>query len=158
MTAPRPLAARLEGLREGLDAARLPPPSVVETPDLSIATGRRVGTEVAALPVRRRPTALACGSDLLALGVLRSLSTAGVRVPDDVAVVGYDDIRFAAAAPVPLTSVRLPAELMGRTAAELLFEEIDAPREHFHRHVVFTPELVVRESSVGTTTRARRRR
>jgi LacI family transcriptional regulator len=68
-------------------------------------------------------------------------------VPRDVAIVGYDDIDFAAAAAVPLSSVRQPREQLGRTAAELLLEEANSPGRHEHRHVIFQPDLVVRESS-----------
>ena len=77
---------------------------------------------------------------------------AGVGVPDDLAIVGYDDIEFAAAAAVPLTSVRQPAVTMGALAAELLLEEIDAEATsapHEHRRVVLQPELVVRHSSLA---------
>jgi LacI family transcriptional regulator len=76
---------------------------------------------------------------------------AGVGVPDDLAIVGYDDIEFAAAAAVPLTSVRQPAVTMGALAAELLLEETEAqdtPGGHEHRRVVLQPELVVRSSSL----------
>ena len=68
-------------------------------------------------------------------------------MPDDLAVVGYDDIDFAAAAAVPLTSVRQPRELLGRTAARLLLEEAAGDPGHEHRHVQFQPELVVRAST-----------
>jgi LacI family transcriptional regulator len=71
----------------------------------------------------------------------------GVNVPRDITIVGYDDIDFAAAAAVPLTSVRQPREQLGRAAAQLLLEEANEPRLHQHRHVVFQPELVVRDSS-----------
>jgi LacI family transcriptional regulator len=77
---------------------------------------------------------------------------AGINVPDDLAIVGYDDIEFAAAAAVPLTSVRQPAVTMGALAAELLLEETEAetaPRRHEHRRVVLQPELVVRRSSLS---------
>jgi LacI family transcriptional regulator len=76
-------------------------------------------------------------------------------VPDDLAIVGYDDIEFAAAAAVPLTSVRQPAVTMGALAAELLLEETEAvaaesgSRPHEHRRVVLQPELVVRNSSLS---------
>ena len=72
--------------------------------------------------------------------------TLGLRVPDDLAIVGYDDIEFAAAAAVPLTSVRQPRHRLGETAAELLLDEASNP-DHRHRQVVFTPELVVRAST-----------
>jgi len=68
-------------------------------------------------------------------------------VPQDIAILGYDDIDFAAAAAVPLSSVRQPREQLGRAAAELLLEETNRPDRHEHRHVVFEPDLVVRAST-----------
>ena len=79
-------------------------------------------------------------------GALQDVFQRGLRVPDDVALVGYDDIEFAAAAAVPLSSVRQPRRLLGRTAAELLLEEL-AGGEHRHLQMLFRPELVVRASS-----------
>jgi LacI family transcriptional regulator len=77
---------------------------------------------------------------------------AGVDVPGDLAIVGYDDIEFAAAAAVPLTSVRQPAATMGAMAARLLLEETEAHQgtsgQHEHRRVVLQPELVVRSSTL----------
>ncbi|MEU3663496.1 substrate-binding domain-containing protein, partial [Streptomyces sp. NPDC032940] len=70
----------------------------------------------------------------------------------DLAIVGYDDIEFAAAAAVPLTSVRQPAVTMGTLAAGLLLEDTEARskgRTHEHRQVVLQPELVVRHSSLS---------
>jgi LacI family transcriptional regulator len=94
-----------------------------------------------------------CANDLIALGLLQEMTRQGVSVPDDCVIVGYDDIEFAAAAAVPLTSVRQPRHLLGRTAAELLIEEASDDGNHEHKQVVFEPELIVRESS-----RVRRRR
>ncbi len=125
---------------------------VLESASLTVSAGRHAGAELAGLPTRRRPTAVFCANDLLALGVLQELARHGLHAPKDVAVVGYDDIDYVAAASVPLTSVRQPRELLGRTAAELIFEEVEQGSSHKHRRVVFEPELVVRESS------ARRRR
>jgi len=121
--------------------------AVIETGRLTVAAGREAGVTIAALPASRRPTAVFCANDLLALGVLQELAHQGVKVPEDIALVGYDDIDFAAAAPIPLTSVRQPRELLGRTAAELLLMEVKDGADHRHRDVVFDPELVVRESS-----------
>lgn len=72
-----------------------------------------------------------------------------LRVPDDIAIVGYDDIDFAAAAAVPLSSVRQPRHELGRAAADLLIEETSEDRRHGHSHrlLVFEPDLVVRASS-----------
>lgn len=119
----------------------------LEAARLDVEAGRDAGSRL--LGLRRRPSAVFCANDLLALGVLQAMVAAGVRVPEDLAIVGYDDIDFAAAAAVPLTSVRQPAERMGEAATELLLAETrEAGAEHAHRHVVFEPELVVRRSSL----------
>jgi LacI family transcriptional regulator len=122
---------------------------VFATPSLSVAAGRDIGEKLASLPAEHRPTAAFCANDLLALGLLQGLTRGGLRVPQDVAIVGYDDIDFAAAAAVPLSSVRQPREQLGRTAAELLLEEVHDAEAHEHRHVVFQPDLVIRESTAG---------
>ena len=89
-----------------------------------------------------RPTATFCVNDLTALGAMRRLRQLSVSVPDEMAVVGYDDVQFAAELTTPLTSVRQPMHEIGWTAADLLLNKGDgAP------HVVFQPTLVVRESS-----------
>ncbi|MFF2521089.1 LacI family DNA-binding transcriptional regulator [Streptomyces liangshanensis] len=118
----------------------------LETARLDVASGIDAGARLLGLAVR--PTAVFCANDLLALGVLQAMYGAGVNVPGDVSIVGYDDIEFAAAAVVPLTSVRQPAEQMGRTAAEMLLDETEPDRgPHTHRSVVLRPELVVRGST-----------
>jgi LacI family transcriptional regulator len=72
----------------------------------------------------------------------------GWSVPGDLAIVGYDDIEFAEAAAVPLTSVRQPRQELGRRAAELVVDESANP-SHRHEQVTFTPELVARTSTLG---------
>ncbi|MEV6608911.1 LacI family DNA-binding transcriptional regulator [Kutzneria sp. NPDC051319] len=138
---------RLDGARDALVAAGRDPDGlrVIEVGAMNVVSGRNAGERV--LAGTRRPDALFCANDLLALGVLQVMVRAGVRVPGELAIVGYDDIDFAAAAAVPLTSVRQPSRLLGRRAAELVLGETQAPQEHVHHHVVFSPELVVRESS-----------
>jgi LacI family transcriptional regulator len=95
----------------------------------------------------RKVSAIFCANDMLALGALKTLLGAGLRVPEDVALVGYDDVSFAALAQVPLSSIRQPTYDLGRTAAQLLLEEINDGRHHRHRSVVFKPELVARAST-----------
>jgi LacI family transcriptional regulator len=128
----------------GLPEADLVP---IPTTALTVAEGRSAGERLAGLPSRRRPTAAFCANDLLALGLLQQCVALGLRVPEDLAIVGYDDIDFAAAAAVPLTSVRQPRRELGRRAAELLFDEATNP-EHVHQQVLFTPGLVARASTV----------
>jgi LacI family transcriptional regulator len=143
------VAERLAGSRAALRSAGMDESSmtVIETPALNVAAGRRTGEQIAALPARRRPTAVFCANDLLALGVLQEMTRQHLSVPGDLAIVGYDDIDFAAAAAVPLTSVRQPRSQLGQAAMDLLVEEVAEPKTHQHRQVVFEPELIVREST-----------
>jgi LacI family transcriptional regulator len=121
--------------------------SVLAAAALTVNEGRRAAEHLRAISAATRPTAAFCANDLLALGLLQQLTKHGIRVPDDIAIVGYDDIEFAVAAAVPLSSVRQPRESLGRMAMELLLDEIHHENTHTHRQVVFQPELVVRESS-----------
>jgi LacI family transcriptional regulator len=121
----------------------------VFSPDtLTVASGREAGARIVGMPAGRRPTAAVCANDLIALGLLQEMVRQGMKVPEDFAIVGYDDIDYAAAAAVPLTSVRKPRQALGAAAAELLFDEARAGREHEHRQLLFEPSLVVRESSM----------
>jgi LacI family transcriptional regulator, galactose operon repressor len=140
---------RLAGARQALRAAGLPESrmSVVETPALKVSYGRAAGAQIAEMPARKRPTAAFCANDLLALGVLQEMTRRRVAVPGELAIVGYDDIEFAAAAAVPLTSVKQPRRQLGSAAATLLIEEADQADAHQHRQVVFEPDLVIREST-----------
>jgi LacI family transcriptional regulator len=150
---------RQAGARRALDRAGAPHSAltVLETSALNVAEGQRAGQRLLGLPGSRRPTAVFCANDLLALGLLQEMTTQGVPVPDEVAIVGFDDIEFAAAAAVPLTSVRQPREALGRRAVELLLEEEEADGDHEHRSIKFSPELVVRASSMSQRSTRRRR-
>jgi LacI family transcriptional regulator len=141
---------RLEGARLAWSEAGRDPEALVHlaTTDLTVAEGRAAGERLAGLPRRRRPTAAFCANDLLALGLLQQTIASGKEVPGDLAIVGYDDIDFAAAAAVPLSSVRQPRQELGARAAELVMDEAADP-DHRHQQVVFRPELVVRTSSRG---------
>ena len=140
---------RLAGARQALRAAGLPDSriTVVETPALNVSYGRAAGKHIAELPARKRPTAAFCANDLLALGVLQEMTRRRIAVPAELAIVGYDDIEFAAAAAVPLTSVKQPRRQLGSAATTLLIEEADQTDSHQHRQVVFEPDLVIREST-----------
>ncbi|HZA04864.1 MAG TPA: LacI family DNA-binding transcriptional regulator [Propionibacteriaceae bacterium] len=139
------LDIRRESLRSSVEAAgrkfyeRM-------VPNMTIAGGE-IGTEQL-LRSGELPTAVVCANDLLALGVLRVLERHGLRVPDDLALVGYDDVDFARSLSVPLTTVRQDKYLLGRQAAELLLDEL-GEENHEHSEVLLTPELVVRASTVG---------
>ena len=86
-----------------------------------------------------------CANDLSAFGALEALAAAGRRVPDDVAVVGFDDIPAASTSRPPLTTVRQEIELMGRRMARLLLDRLEGRTEPVQE--VLPTTLVVRESS-----------
>lgn len=119
---------------------------VVDTEALTVSEGSEAGARIAGMAAPGRATGVFCANDLLALGVLQHCVSLGIAVPEELAIVGYDDIVFAGGAAVPLTSVRQPRRQLGRTAAELLLDESTNP-EHRHQQVLFTPELVVRAST-----------
>lgn len=147
----RQVADRLRGFRDAVQAAGLPAESVTVIPTSSwkISDGRRAGRVVAELPPAERPTAVFCANDMIALGMLQELLHAGIRVPDDIALVGYDDLEWASVSTIPLTTVRQPREEFGRTAVRMLLDEVEQGAAHEHEHVVFMPELIVRESSTA---------
>jgi len=118
-----------------------------ETPNLKFERGRQIGDIIGDLRQSRRPDAVFAANDQLALGLLQSFTAKGIRVPGEIALIGFDDIDFASQSSIPLSSVRQPRQLIGERAAQLLFDEIENPGGHGHQQIVFTPELVVRASS-----------
>lgn len=142
----RQCADRRRGAHRALRTATHPGPELTEVvvPEMNASAGATAATRILDGDL---PDAIFCANDLLALGVLRTLLHAGVRVPDDVALIGYDDIEFTAASAVPLSSIRQPTRQLGRIATELLLEECDTPATHAHQQVMFQPELVAREST-----------
>jgi len=146
----RQVRDRREGAEAVIEAVEDAVLLAISTQGLTAAAGRQAAEDLVMFPPEHRPTAVFAGNDLTAIGLLQGLTAYGLRVPDDVAIVGYDDIEFAGTAAVPLSSIRQPRAELGRRGAELLFEEI-AARESGdpinHQHIRFQPELVIRNSS-----------
>jgi len=92
-------------------------------------------------------TALICFNDTSAFGAIRALHEAGLHVPGDVSVVGFDDIVSAEFSLPSLTTIRQPLEAMGRKAAQILLDRIDKPDEQYPSEVLIQPKLIVREST-----------
>jgi DNA-binding LacI/PurR family transcriptional regulator len=92
------------------------------------------------------PTAVICGSDLLALAAIRFLRDSGRKVPEEIAVAGFDDFEFSALVEPALTTVAVPAYEMGRTAAQMLIQRLEGTDPQL-RHAVFGVELRVRAST-----------
>ena len=142
----RQMSQRALGMRRALERAGFDPAAALTEVYVETGIGIRAGMEAAErLLSAGLPTGIVCGNDMLAFGVYRVLHRAGIAVPDDVALIGYDDIDVAADWIVPLTSVRQPTQEMGYRAAQLLLEDTGQPG-HVHQHVQLQPELVVRNS------------
>jgi LacI family transcriptional regulator len=92
-------------------------------------------------------TAVFCFNDIAAIGAIRALKDAGLSVPGDVSVVGFDDILSAAYATPSLTTVRQPLLEMGKRGAQVLLERIANREEPYPSEITMAPELVVREST-----------
>jgi len=142
------VANRLQGARRAVDERADASLEVIEMPALTVLNGRAAGEALVERAVR--PDAIFAANDLLAVGLLQAFSMFNtLRVPEDIALIGYDDIDFASATVVPLSSIRQPAQLIGHTAVELLLRSISDPDGDYERNVRFRPELVVRQSTSG---------
>lgn len=97
--------------------------------------------------LREPPTAIACSTDIIAAGVLRAARNMNIRVPDDLSLVGFDDLYLAAHLEVPLTTVRQPVEKIGKLAKKLLLERILNPLEAKPEAHILQPKLVLRSST-----------
>ncbi len=136
---------RLEGFRAALQHAGLPRDRRMIVPgDYSVEAGVEGAERLCRLP--RRPTAILAANDTMAMGALRGIVQAGLRCPEDVAVVGIGDPPFMAFANPPLTTVALPVEEAGARAAECILDQLRDPRAA-PRTQVLPCRLLVRESS-----------
>jgi LacI family transcriptional regulator len=144
---------RIDGVRRACSGSRVifTDRDVVRT-GAHLEDGYRVGLEYfAGRAPAERPTAVTCYNDLVALGLCRALAELGLRVPDDVSVVGFDDIQLLEYLPLRLTSVRMPKFEMGRLAAQMLIRHIEARETLPPQKVYLDAELVVRDSTRPVT-------
>jgi DNA-binding LacI/PurR family transcriptional regulator len=109
----------------------------------------RVGYKVVKKLIKSQEpfTAIVAFNDVSAMGAIRALLEAGLRVPEDVSVIGFDDIQSAEFQHPGLTTIRQPLRKMGRTAAEVVLRRIRTPGEDNVREIVVEPELIIREST-----------
>jgi LacI family transcriptional regulator len=139
-----PVLDRRAGLRRALAGAGVAAPVEVHIPSAGFFDGTDAAI-ASVLSLADPPTAVVCLNDIAAVAVIRALHGRGLRVPEDMSVVGYDDLPFVAHLHPPLTTVRRPIRHLGRVAADLLLGE--GSPVHRHQEVVFDPELVVRSST-----------
>jgi LacI family transcriptional regulator len=142
-----PIRDRYSGAEAAARAAGLPDRDMATLVhcDMTPTAGKDAARRL--LELDPLPTGVFCTNDLLAIGLVNELQRAGVKVPQEICVVGYDDIELAGTSVVPLTTVRQPRHELGWTAAELALAESGASGDHEHRQLVLTPSLVVRESA-----------
>lgn len=148
------VAERLSGYRAALENAGCPPDdALIAFADYSAASGDRAVRQLLERGGGRPQfSALFCGNDTVAIGAMHALHEAGLRVPEDVAVVGFDDIPMAAHSAPPLTTVRSPLLEMAERAAHLLVNLVEG-EEPDGASEVLASELIVRASS-GTAASA----
>ena len=144
---------REKGFRAALDAAGIASGrDWVVTGEFTEESGYRATQ--ALLAAGERPTAIFAANDSMAVGALSALRAAGLRVPGDVAVVGFDDIPIAEYMSPPLSTVRVSISTLGARAAELLFTSISAQNRHERTHEVLPTELIIRRSCGTSPTRS----
>ena len=137
--------ARRRGYHAALAGAGiLPDPELEVEGDFEIAGGVRAGEVL--FDLRNPPTAVFAFNDLLAIGLIQAARSRGLRVPEDVSVVGFDDLEFSTMVTPPLTTVRQPLAEMGRTAVSMLVRLLEQKRFET-LHVELGTRLVVREST-----------
>lgn len=104
------------------------------------------GYSITRMLLPNHPDAIFAASDAMALGSLRALREAGKRIPEDVAVIGFDDMPFSANVEPPLTTIRQPIQRTGRIAAQTLIDMVQHPEDQLARRILLPTELVIRKS------------
>lgn len=140
-------AYREKGYREALEESGIAPDEeLIIRGEQSAQSGRDGVRRLLQLPQERRPTAIACVSDLVAIGALDGAARAGLQVGQDLAITGFDDFPLVQYTQPPLTSVRQPIAAVGERVVELLLTQIEG-REIEEKGILLKPELIVRASS-----------
>ena len=120
---------------------------VMNSPSLDFISGEQLAPAILALP--KLPDAIFAGNDALALGVINFLLKEGIRVPDQISVLGYDNVAYAESALIPLSTVSQTPYQLGYTMGEQMLSELNADETHLHQHVVFQPQIVERSSTTA---------
>jgi DNA-binding LacI/PurR family transcriptional regulator len=142
--------ARLQGYRDALAEAHLPyrPELYSAMPaEAHVHGGFQAASNLLALPPAERPTAILAFNDFFALGVMHAARVHGLRVPDDVSIIGCDDIPMAAYANPPLTTIGLPKYRIGKLAVSTLLQMCQDPPEQLGTFTLMESPLIIREST-----------
>jgi LacI family transcriptional regulator len=112
--------------------------------DLTVEGGFSATEEL--LSQRNMPTAIFVMGDTCAIGVFNALAQENLRIPEDISIVGFDDMKFSSFLMVPLTTVSQPMEDLGKTAVQLLFDELKSNGKHVPRNIILNTKLIIRKS------------
>lgn len=118
---------------------------VLNSPSLDFISGEQIAPAILALP--KLPDAIFAGNDALALGVINYLLKEGVKIPEEISVLGFDNVAYAESALIPLSTVSQTPYQLGYTMGEQMLSELTADETHLHQHVVFQPQIVERAST-----------
>mgnify|MGYP000070345538 CR=1 FL=1 len=136
---------RLRGYRESLQKAGIPfDPNLLVNGDFTMGSGLTAASHFARM--KNRPSAIFSMNDEMAIGCIQGLKSAGILVPEDIAITGFDDIEFARYCDPPLTTIAQPAEDLGRAGLNTLLELIEG-QELQQTETVLPYEFVVRKST-----------
>jgi LacI family transcriptional regulator len=144
---------RLEGYKRALARHKIPFAAKYVIPR---ALGDRAGDESGKLAMEKllmlkpRPDGVFCYNDPAAIGAMNAILAAGLRIPEDIAVVGSGNIRYAESLRVPLSSVDVPCKSLGETAGELALELTGTQKKSRNKRIIIQPKLIVRDSTRGT--------
>ena len=114
-----------------------------------IVSGRfsiRTGKELTPKLLDKQVTAIFGFNDMIAVGAYQACVSRGLRIPEDISIVGYDDIVLSEIPDRPLTTIHQPTELLAKESVELLLQLMDAPNHH-KKDIILQPRLVIREST-----------
>ena len=119
--------------------------TTISSPSLDFLSGEHIAPDI--LAKGQLPDAIFCANDATALGIMNYFYKSGLKVPDDVSFLGYDNVSYAESALVPLTTVSQTPYQLGFTMGSQMIAEIEAKPGHIHQHVIFQPQIVERASA-----------
>ena len=134
---------RIQGHRRALAEFHVPfDPELIVSGRFSIRTGKELTPKL----LDKQVTAIFGFNDMIAVGAYQACVSRGLRIPEDISIVGYDDIVLSEIPDRPLTTIHQPTELLAKESVELLLQLMDAPNHH-KKDIILQPRLVIREST-----------
>ncbi|NMA18698.1 MAG: LacI family transcriptional regulator [Clostridiaceae bacterium] len=137
---------RLNAFKDAVRNQKMPMSDIeISEGEYSIKSGYDRGLNT--LDSKSPPDGIICGDDLIALGVMQAASELGITVPDDLGIIGYDDVLYAALPQIMLTTIRVPCEEIGSVGMKLLLRLMSGTKKKLGMQVLLFPELVIRNTT-----------